>query len=111
MKLQEDIEGRLQRSEQGKGETTAEDTESQSTMHSITSQDMDSTLKASSAMPMGGGEEKVTQQRHDALMGLLAEERDRRGMELEQARTLDRISHQEVRKLPPLCRWEEVKRR
>ena len=101
MKLQQDIEGRLLRSEQSKGETT-EDTESQSTMHSLPSQqeDLESTLKAASSSVPAEGDD-VNRQRREVLMSLLAEDRDRRGMELEQARTLDRIAQQEVR-APPM---------
>ena len=96
MKLQHDIEGRLLRSEQSKGETT-EDTESQSTMHSIASQDLESTLKATTSSATAVTQDDETgRQRRDVLMSLLAEDRDRRAMELEQARTLDRIAQQEV---------------
>ncbi|XP_072039605.1 LOW QUALITY PROTEIN: uncharacterized protein [Amphiura filiformis] len=96
MKLQGDIETRLLRSEQSKGETT-EDTESQSTMHSLPSQDLESTLKASSSTAVVPQDEEETgRHRRDVLMSLLAEDRDKRTMELEQARTLDRIAQQEA---------------
>nr|XP_054754376.1 pericentriolar material 1 protein-like [Lytechinus pictus] len=110
MTLQSQIEGRLTNSEQEKAEETVSVTSTQATTTTATSVTEDPTPVTTTAGPPGRFATGVPltaedlQERRRTLMLMLAEQRDTRSEEIQQARAMDWMEHTEVS--PPLVSAE-----